>query len=287
MTSLIIVCPYDTNLLAKLKRWKIVVRTDDGKAICRIHREVSKANDLHAITFRTEKPLCVLSFKEEWVNLPLAVYAEEFGEYKDLLTQLERLKKANVRIFLSTQHAFNYTGLRILSSLNISCGLYFNGGIPDWERLNDLMHYAIYSRTRHAPVEPFNWLVSHYLPAGYTEYNTVYFDDPARYIHVNEKEQIALTGSDLSAGNFIGEGIETLENINADDLYADFFNRRYDTMQQLDECAYCPAFRICLAKFSHLRNKKKTCRPFFSDFMDAADFYFSKQNSWGNRIWQL
>jgi hypothetical protein len=287
MTNLILVCPFDVKLLAGLRRWKVVVHTNEGKAICQIHREVSKANDLHAILFRTEKSLSTLAFKEEWVNLPLAIYAEEFGEYKDLLPQMERIRKANVRIFLSSQHEFNYTGIRILSSLNINCGLYFNGAMPDWERMNDLMHFAIYSRTRHAPVEPFDWLVSHYQPAGYTDYNAVYFDDPSRYIHVNEKEQIALTASDLSSDNFIGEGIDLIEKIDANTQYSDFLNRRYSTIQRLDECAFCPAFRICLAKYSHLRNKKKTCKPFFSDFMDAADYYYSKINSGGNRIWQL
>jgi len=287
MTDLIIVCPGDEKLLAKLKRRRIVVPTKDEKAVHKIHREVSKSNDLHAIKLETEKSLSALSFKEEWVNIPLAIYAAEFGEYKEILPHLEQIRKSNARIFLSSQHEFNYTALRILSSLSINCGLYFNGGVLHWDRMNDLMHFAIYGRARHAPVEPFDWLASHYMPAAYTEYSAVYFDDPSRYIHINEKEQIALTGLDLSKGNFIGEGIEALESIEENRKYTDWFSRRYDTMLGMNECAFCPAFRICLARFSYLRNKKKTCKIFFTDLQDAADYYYSKKNSGGNRVWQV
>jgi hypothetical protein len=287
MTDPILVCPFDEKLLGKLKRWKIVIHTNDLNAIKHVSKEAGKSNDLHVIKIQTEQPLSAIFFKEEWEDLPLAIYSKDFGEYKDLLSQLKRIRNSNVRIFLSSQHDFNYTGLRILSSLNINCGIYFNGGPLNWDLMNDLMHYAIYGRARHATVEPFDWLASHYDPTEYIDYNIVYFNNPTKYLHINEKEQIALTETDLLNGNFIEEGIESLDNIYENSKYVDFINFRYDIMLQMNECAFCPAFRICLAKFQNLKNKKDTCKAFFSDFLDAAGYYFSKKHSKGNYLWQL
>jgi len=57
-------------------------------------------------------------------------------------------------------------------------------------------------------------------------------------------------------------------------------------MLQMNDCSFCQAFRICLAKFSSLKNKNQTCKIFFSDFLNAADFALSKRNK-GNQLWQL
>jgi len=286
MTDHILICPFDTTLLAKLKRRKVVVHTEDQDTLTAISREAGKTNDLYAIKLVISNPLSSIIFREEWQSLPLALYAAEFGEYKELLPQLERIRKSNARFFLSSQHDFNYTGLRILSSLSIPCGIFFNGGTINWDLLNDLMHYAIYGRIKHASVEPFNWLAEHYEPAGYTDFNTVYFNHPERFIHINRYEQMAFSAQDLSAGNFIGEGLENLAAICEKAKSEDHLSFRYDIMLQMNECAYCPAFRICLAEFGAQENKKDTCIAFFSDLLDAADYVFSKKNNKGNRIWQ-
>jgi hypothetical protein len=288
MKDHIIVCPYNEKLLTKLKRRALVVNTDDFNIIRYIEKEVNKSGKLHAIKIQTDKSLSDIHFEEDWINLPLAIYSSEFGEYKDFLHQLNIIKKLNVRIFLSSQNDFNFIGLRILSSLNISCGLHFSEVPFSWDSINDLMHYAIYTRTKHAPIEPFNWLASNYEPTGYTDFNIVYFNNPARYLHVNENEQIALTREDMLNNIFIAEGIKSLDSIHENINYLDFFNHRYNIMLQMNECAFCPAFRICLAKYPNLLNKKETCKVFFSDLLEAADFAYSNRiSNNGNPLWQL
>lgn len=282
-----LVCPFNEKLLAKLRQKAIVIHTNDLNIIRYIDKEVNKSNKLHAIKIQTEKPLSAVAFSEDWKNIPLAIYSPEFGIYKDFLHQLHLIRKLNVRIFLSSHHDFNFIALRILSSLNISCGLYFDEGPQNWDAINDLMHYAIYSTTKHAPIEPFDYLAFHYEPSEYTDYSFVYFDNPTKYLHINDKEQIALTEKDLLSNNFIDEGICSLDNISENKKYLDFTNIRYDIMLRMNECAFCPAFRICLAKFADLDNKNETCKIFFSDFMDAADYSFSRKNNNGNQLWQL
>jgi len=286
VTDHIIVCPYNEELLDKLKERVIVISIDDPGIIQSIHKEANKSLKLNAIKVQTENPLSSVAFQEDWINLPLAVYSPEFGKYKDILRKLNLIRKLNIRIYLSSHYDDNFTGLKILSSLNISCGLYFNEEPPSWDALNDLMHYAIYSNTKHAPIEPFDWLASHYEPTGYTDYSSVYFNDPTKYLHINEKEQIALNEKDLLNDEFIDEGIQSLDRICDNKKYNDSINSRYDVMLQMSECAFCPVFRICLAKFSNIAGKKDTCKAFFSDFMDAADYAYIKRKN-GTQTWQL
>jgi hypothetical protein len=282
----ILVCPFNEKLITRLKQKALVVMTDDFNILNYIQSRVNNFSKLHAIKIRTDKALSDIDFREEWEKIPLAIYTSDFGTYKDFLHKLNILRKLNTRIFLSSDHDFNYTALRILSSLNINCGLYFDNEPYNWELINDLMHYAIYSNTRHAPIEPFAWLATKYEPVEYTDYSTVYFNDPSRYLYINEKEQIALTEKDYLNNNFIAEGISALDNITRNKKYIDSRNIRYEIMLRMDECAFCQAFRICLGKFPDLANKNETCKPFFTDLLDAADFFYSKKKV-GEKLWQL
>jgi len=287
MKDHIIVCPFDEQLLAKLSERNVVIKSHDLNILQSIQKHLNKSLRLHAIKIQTDVPLSAISFQEDWLKLPLAIYSPEFGNYRDLLHQLNLIRRLNIRIFLSSEYDDNYTGLKILSSLNINCGLYFNNGSINWEAMNDLMHYAVYSKTKHAHIEPFDWLVSNYEPTDYMDYHSVYFNNPAKYLHVNEKEQIALNEQEMLNNRIIGDGIPSLDRIHVNEHYNDFINARYDIMLQMNECAYCPAFRICLAKFEHLTNKNDTCKVFFSDFINAADYSFKQRNSKRTKIWQL
>jgi hypothetical protein len=283
----ILVCPFDINLLDKLKERVIVINTGDFDVIQYMNENVNKPFSLHAIKIQTEKPLSSLSFKKDWLNLPLSIYTPEFGKYKDLFDKLDLIRKLNIRIFLSSDNDSNFTGLKILSSLNISCGIFLNNKEEvNWNAVNDLMHYGVYTKTKHAPIDPFYYLLTHYLPTEYIDYNFVYFNNPTRYLHINNKEQIALTELDLMKGNYVAKGLKSLANITKNKKYLDFINARYDIMLQMNECAFCRVFRICLAKFQDLPDKHNTCKSFFSDFMDAADYYYSNKNDKGTRLWQ-
>jgi hypothetical protein len=286
MMDHILVCPFNEKLLRRIRQRAIVINTKDFNIIRYINKELDDSNKLHAIKIQTEKPLTEIIFQEEWENIPLAIYSPEFGEYKKLLHQLHLIRKLNVRIFLSSQHESNFTGLRILSSLNIACGLYFDEEANNWDSINDLMHYAIYTNAAHAPIEPFNWITLNYQPTEYIDYSVVYFNDPTKYIHIDERGQIALTAEDLAKGNYIDQGIISLNSIHKNKKIIQAENSRYEIMLQMNECAFCRAFRICLAKFHSIRNKDQTCKIFFSDLMDAADYALSKRNK-VNQLWQL
>lgn len=282
-----LVCPFNEKLISGLKQRAIVVNTEDVHSIRHIYAEVNKANKLHAIKISTGLPISEIDFQETWKTIPLAIYAPQLGDYKEFLHRLSLLRSLNARIFLSTQYEFNFIALKILSTLNINCGLYFGRDPRNWDAINDLMQYAIYNKVKHAPIEPFHWLASHYEPTEYTDFSIVYFNNPARYLHLNNEGQIALTEEDLEEGRFIGEGIGDLDTITSNIQYKERLNNRYDSMLSMNECAFCVAFRICLAKFPGLENKSETCKRFFQDFLDAADYHHLSKSRNGNQLWQL
>lgn len=287
MIEQILVTPYNEELLEKLKQKTLVVKTDDQDKIQLIHRGVSKHNKLHAIQLNSPIALSSITFKKEWKNIPLCVYSSEFGGFKNLIPKLDILNKLNIRIFLSSDLKENFTGIRILSSLGIACGLFFGDRPIDWESLNDLMHHAIYSQTNHAPIEPFSYVASNYDTSEYIDYSFVYFNNATRYLHLNEQEQIALCNEDLINRDFISTGVESIESIIHKQEYEYHINSRYDVMLSMNECAFCPAFRICLGKFSEEDDKQNGCQVFFSDFLDAAEHFYKRKNNTGNKLWQL
>jgi hypothetical protein len=70
-------------------------------------------------------------------------------------------KKENTIFFLDSTKKENYDAVQILSSLGIYSGIVINEN-ADWERLTDLMYYALYGRVTHAPIEPFQYVFDMY-----------------------------------------------------------------------------------------------------------------------------
>ena len=287
MNDHIIVCPFDEELVTKLKEKAIVIKTKDFRIIPYINQEVNRFNKLHAIQLNSDEPISAIPFQDDWRNIPLAVYAYEFGSYKDFLHKLYLLRQLNIRIFLSSDVKVNYTWLRMLSSLKIACGLYFGEDPIDWDAVNDLMHYAVYLRTNHAPIEPFHYIVSNYRPTELIDFNSICFNNSARYIHINKEEQIALTNDDLSNNRYIASGLASLNTISTYIEYHDKTKACQEIMLKMNECAFCKAYRICFIKSVHDHNESEGCKEFFIDLLDAADFYQKRQKNNGYQLWQL
>jgi hypothetical protein len=56
--------------------------------------------------------------------------------------------------------------------------------------------------------------------------------------------------------------------------------RRQEHLLARDACSFCPAFRLCGGRFAPAE-QSSGCRAFFSDFMDAADYYRSSAGKEG------
>lgn len=289
MSKHILVCPFDENLIGKLDNKRLVIHTKNLQLIPQINRLVNERNRLHCIwAVDKKKLLTTLSFDEKWENIPINAYLGGMGPFRELLIMLAKLKKLSVRVFLSSGKAENLLNLRILASLGIDCGIFWEDKSLDWDIVSDLMHYAVYSRAEHATIEPFYYTVSSYYPEQPTDFGTVYFDNPSRYLHIDEQENIALSNDDLLRGNFISKGIHTIDSIEENQNYVDYQNRWQKFFLQTEGCAYCPAWRVCLGKFDSTCKENPGCKQFFSDLLDAADFYKAKiQKERGKKLCQL
>jgi hypothetical protein len=277
MNDHILVCPFDEKLIRRLSRKALVVRTTDFKLIPHINRVVNEQNKLHCIWVVDERrTLTSVPVAEEWKNIPIHIYLSGIGSFRSMVGKLQLLRQLSIRVFLSPGKEKNLTDLMILASLGIDCGIFWDNKKNeeiDWEALNDLMHYAIYSRAKHAPIEPFHYLVSKYNPQKPTDFSSVYFDNPRRYLHIDEGENIALTYRDLLRKNYIDKGISSVDTIEANQKYIEFQTRWQNFFLKTEPCAFCSGWRICLGKFSSTYQKNPGCKDFFSDLMDASDFY--------------
>jgi len=95
-----------------------------------------------------------IDFQEEWRDSNLVVYANGLGKVRDLVGLLPVIKRLNLKFFLDGAKKENYEAVQILSSLGVYSGIVINED-SDWEKLTDLMYYALCGRVPHAPVEPF------------------------------------------------------------------------------------------------------------------------------------
>ncbi len=287
MNKHIIVCPFDKKLILKLKTHKLIITTNNINDIQKINIIANQENKLCCIKLIHNKPLSSIDFNKNWKNIPIALYLNELGSFKEFIQKLPLIKKCNLKIFLSADNINNFLSLKILSSLNVNCGLFFTGNKIEWEYVNDLMYYYVYSKCLHAKIEPFDFVVSNYDPIDTINFSTVYFDDPKKFLHIDPDENIALSHIDLKNGNFIAAGIDSIITITDNKKYKNYLVNWQNFFIKRSECAYCLSWRICLGKFTSLCKKNDQCKNFFSDFMDAADYYYLNKEAKKEKIWQL
>jgi hypothetical protein len=283
-----IVCQFDERLMQRLNKKRIALVTNGFEEVHHICESFNdNGNSLHCLVIHHKGSVVSIPFHENWKNVPMAIFANELGPFKEIMAKLPMLREMNIRIFLSSDNKANFTSLHILASLGVDCGLSFGNNDVDWEALNDLMTYAIYSKVKHASVEPFLYAAKNYTPERLTDFSTVYFENPQHYLHIDKDENIALTSNDLKSGKFIAKGVEALDHIHENPLYKDAENAWQEFFLSENPCAYCQAWRICIGKFSKSFEKNPGCRQFFTDLMDAADFYHvAEEKKRKKEVWQ-
>lgn len=276
MSNHTIIIPFDENLLSKFRNNKIIVRTNAFNEIEKIFNSVEYKNNLHAIWIEIDDILSSIAFSKEWAGIPLVIYGNDLGSFRNFIRIIDLFKKLNIQIFFPSNNPNTPTNLKILSSLGIYSGIWFGKEKIEWESIIDLMHYAIYNKAYHIPIEPFHYIASNYQMTRFLDFSSVYFNDPTKFLHVNSNEQIALTCSELTNGNFIADGLESINDIEENESYKNRLTSWQDFFLKEEGCAYCPSWRICLGKFSETSKDNSGCRDLFSDLIDASIFYQSQ-----------
>jgi hypothetical protein len=286
MNNQIIVCPFDKKLISKLNQKAVIVRTDNFDDIPDINNCVNLSNQLLAVVVRTDLPLSRVPYHEGWGNIPIVIYASDFGLLREFIKKYEVVMKLNLNIFMPSSKDETCIKLQILSSLRIYCGIHFDRGGVDWDKVNDLMHYALYSKTNHAPIEPFYYVAANYHPKKYLDFNNVYFNNPSKYLHVNNQEQIAFTEEELSQSLFFAEGLNSLACLDDNEEYQKRLRSWQEYFLHPGECSYCQAWRICLGKFAESVNQTDQCKNFFAELMGASEFHQKNRIDRSKKEWR-
>lgn len=282
MSSHILVCPFRKDVFTRFEEKTFVIRSDDPNEIASIPQAVRDSNNtLHSVFLTLDTPLSRISSFEEWKGIPLSLQVPEIGDFLEFAKRLHIVQGLNLRVFLPLEKEENYLSLRILSSLCIRTTIVFGGRDIDWETLSDLVTYALLGKVPHAGIEPFHHIAETYAADRRTEIGTVYFDDPSRYLHLDDRGNVSLTSGDLSAGRFIAESISDLPDLENCPAYLERLDTWKDSLLQGADCACCEGWRICLGRFSSRRNHSPGCKRFFTEFIELVEQYQSMREKLG------
>ena len=280
-----VVCPYEATHLSDVLPHQLVVRVDGTRDIAKAISNCAGRVRIRAVMVRTQAPLSALEYSESWGATPVLVSSPSMGSFKEILGKLDVLSKLNVRLLLPASNPESYVSLQILSSLGVGCGIRFDGAAVHWEQLNDLLHYAMYTKIPHGPIEPFDYVASRYASEGIVDFGDVYYENPLRFAHVDRLGRVALSVEDASQEVFVGQGAAALEQLAAHPHYQSKETSWHQHFLERTDCSYCPAWRVCLGKFAGLADKNTTCRPAFAELLSACERHSSDATERDSRRW--
>ena len=265
-----IVCPNNKSLLRKFKGRSVALRLNDMDGIAEGVANVrDSGNTLFCVTIEANRPLAEIGWEDCPEGTPLAIMAPSMGLYRNLRKHLEKLRGLDLRIYLPCDNADNLTSLRILSSVGIHTCADFKERDPDWESLADLAAYAILGQTPHAGIEPFAHILVNYDPSQYLDWGRVVFDDPARFLHLDEDGRVALSRAELDRNRFVGN----LNEIEAPEEFPPIRERNLSWRNYFinnHPCASCAGWKVCLGKFSGSIRDNAGCSRFFTEMLDLV-----------------
>jgi len=221
----------EIDLVAGLKGETIVVETDHIEKVETIRDAVRENNSLFCIKLHVNQNITSILWKEAWAEIPMVVYPQGLGAVRDLIALLPLLKKLNVKFFLDAAQEQHYEAVQILSSLGIYCGVVISEN-ADWEKLTDLMYYALCGKVAHAPIEPFQYVYDMYDPRRVVDYGGVFLST------------------------------ETLSAQKTRSWQRFFY--------EATPCAACTAWRICMGKYEHIENKAN-CQNFMVELLELIE----------------
>lgn len=267
------VLPFESDLIAKLHNQRLVVIADCANCMVPIAQAVQQSgNILDCIILRYPEALEKVAWSERWGDIPIIIEVPTFGKFHNFSQKFDLLRKLDVRIQLPLNSEQNSSALRILSSLGIAtCALFTPK--TDWEAALDLMTYALLGRAPHAPIQPFNYIAANYRNDTYRGWQSVMFNDPQHYLHVNSTGQVAATAAALATGDFLHSDVTTLTNLDQLTNYQESLFTWQQHFLANDECARCPGWKSCRGGVADIVTDKTQCAALFTEIFELAAQY--------------
>jgi hypothetical protein len=252
---MILIAPHVPPLFDRLEGRGIIVRVDDPSEIAVAAAAVRRRNRLDGVIATLPGPLSEFALSDDWRGIPLILKAPAAGSIGTLVKSAIPLKNTGVRVFLPATD---------LTEVAVDFG-----ATPDWERLADVMTYAVIGLVPHAPIEPFATIAAGFRPADRSDdWGRAEFDDPSRYLHLDAAGRIALTPRALAAGDFAGN-LEDLDSVDLAHAIAQHREAWRDLFAADHFCSRCRAFRVCRGRLRHGKRAPDGCDDFFDEMTDV------------------
>jgi hypothetical protein len=275
VTLTAVVVPGEARLIAEFQKWPVVAEIDCAGSDGRLLPPLPSSVRIRAVVMRTETPLSAIEYSEAWGQTAVMVQSPSMGNLRGLMAKLDAVARLNVRLCLPASKPESYVSLQILSSLGVGCGLYFDGRPISWDGMSDLLHYAIYTKVPHAPIEPFDYVASHFQHGEKIDFSDVYYDNPLTCARVDAQGRVSLCAKDAAEGVFLGTGAGWLD----DRLERPEYRRHEAAWQthflQRTPCASCIGWRICLGKFADGEDGAAGCSAVFAEWLEASEYHLT------------
>ena len=271
MNSKSFVCDHNPTLFQRFHERALAVRVAETDRVVDAAADVvASGNTLIRIIVESPLPLDRVAFREDWGNIPITLMCPSIGRFGNLVKRFELLRNLNLQIYLPWRKE-NLIGLQILASVGLPCGLGFADNEPDWDSLADLMTYSLLGRIPHAPIEPFAYIAENYKPFEYTDWGSVYFDDPAKFLHLETSGRVAMSNRELLDGYFVAQDvseIDTPEVLAAITAKQNVWRQAFFSMSP---CSVCQGWRVCLGRLAQHNGGTTGCSAFSGELMDVVE----------------
>ena len=218
-----------------------------------------------------------IPFDESFEGIPIVLHLYNVGSIYATMSRLDIFKRLGIRVFLSSSSRENFSSLKILSSLGIDCGLLIDSERVDDEAFVDLASYYYLSQVPHATIEPFDYIWRNLHQEKNLDFSTVFFENPEKYLYVNDALDAAFSEGDLLKGSFIGN-LNRMKEIDFQTLVSKKMTSYYSHFLQLDDCSKCPNFKICNKK---LKMTFENCSEVFASVYEYAEIMDSIEQQRG------
>lgn len=273
-----LVCPHNRLLLDQIGGHDIVVRVRDLPDIPRAAEDVRcSGKALHSVIIETRQPLSDVCLPDGWAGIPIALFVPGMGNFRDVALEIGRIRDLKIHVYLPAGDRENLTSCRVLASLGVTCCLVFDTTEPDWEALSDLMTWAVFAPSSHAPVEPFHHVAVHHNPGAYVDWGVVYFDGPGAFLHLDWAGRVALSHRELQNGSFIAEHVSLLGDPFENEGYRNALNAWRHYFLGDHPCIACEGWKICMGRFGMNGRHAPGCRAFASDMLAEIEQYKGRQ----------
>jgi hypothetical protein len=282
MSDPVFVCPPKEPLLRALTGRQVVVDLPSLEGIVDAFGLAQRCGtQVRCVRVRFPGLLAEIKPEASWENIPLALYVNGVGKFRDVAPLLPELRKLNVRIYIPASSSDNLAGIRILSSLGLAAAAIIDR-TADWAGCADLCTYALLGIARHASIEPFGRLAEQYDATGVNRLTSALFEDPAGTFHMSENGAVARTSDQLAKGEFVAQSIEQFL---ATPLPTPS-DSALKLLAQNSSCAFCAALSVCLGTVADPAACPSEAKEFFADLLDAVEQSKDLSRRGRRMLWQ-